>query len=200
MISRRSLLAFVPASVLLPRTATAKPSAAERLVAAAESQIGQTVSYDPAYTRLAYPGGDVEIEKGVCTDVVIRAYRKGLGIDLQQLVHDDMVQAFSAYPRNWGLKQPDANIDHRRVPNLQVFFKRKSAGLPVTDRAGDYHAGDVVSMMLPGNLPHIGIVSTHRSADGTKPLLVHNIGEGTQLEDVLFVYKLTGHYRYKVEL
>jgi hypothetical protein len=173
----------------------AEPWAA-RLVAAAESQIGRTVRYDPAYTKLAYPGGDVPIEKGVCTDVVIRAYRKGLGIDLQKLVHEDMAGAFSAYPKNWGLKGPDTNIDHRRVPNLRTFFKRKGASLPLSANGHDYLPGDIVTVNLPGNLAHIIVVSQRANADGTAPLCIHNIGAGAQLEDTLFTYEQTGHYRF----
>lgn len=169
---------------------------AAKLIAAAESQIGRTLWYDPAYTKLTYPGGDVPLEKGVCTDVVIRAYRAGLGMDLQKMVHEDMASAFSAYPKNWGLKRPDRNIDHRRVPNLRAFFKRRDVSLPVTDRGADYLPGDLVTMMLPGNLPHIALVTHRANADRTAPLCVHNIGAGARLEDALFAYELTGHYRF----
>lgn len=169
---------------------------ATKLIAAAESQIGKTLWYDPTYTKLTYPGGDVPLEKGVCTDVVIRAYRAGLDLDLQKLVHEDMASAFSFYPNNWGLKRPDRNIDHRRVPNLRAFFKRKGASLPVTNRGADYMPGDIVTMMLPGNLPHIALVTHRANADGTHPLCVHNIGAGARLENTLFAFKLTGHYRF----
>lgn len=170
---------------------------ARALIAAAESQIGKTVRYDPAYTALAYPNGDVPIERGVCTDVIVRAYRDGFGVDLQKLVHEDMRAAFKAYPRNWGLKRPDRNIDHRRVLNLAVFFRRKGAALDITDRAGDYLPGDIVAQRLPGNLPHISIVSHRANGNGRRPLVVHNIGAGTRLEDSLFSFKITGHFRFK---
>lgn len=176
----------------------AKPEAwAQKLVAAAEGQIGKTLLYDGGYTQIAYPGGDVPIERGVCTDVIIRSYRAGLGLDLQKLVHEDMRAGFSAYPRKWGLARPDRNIDHRRVPNLQTFFKRKGAALPVTDAAADYRPGDVVSMKLPGNLTHIVLVTHRASEDGLRPLCVHNIGAGARLEDTLFAFEITGHYRFR---
>jgi uncharacterized protein len=158
-------------------------------------QTEQHVVYDGAYRRLAYPGGDVPADRGVCTDVVIRAYRS-IGIDLQQRVHEDMRAAFAAYPKQWGLNKPDPNIDHRRVPNLQTYFKRQRAQLPVSRDATVYQPGDLVTWMLPGNLPHIGIVTERRSHDGVRPLIVHNIGQGPKLEDMLFDYPITGHYRY----
>ncbi|WLR92282.1 DUF1287 domain-containing protein [Shinella zoogloeoides] len=167
-------------------------------MAAARRQVGVTLTYDAAYSRLDYPGGDVPRERGVCTDVIVRAYRDGLNLDLQVLVHEDMRRAFSAYPPLWGLNKTDRNIDHRRVPNLQAFFKRAGAALAISDNGGDYRPGDIVSQMLPGNLPHIGIVADERSADGARPLVVHNIGAGARLEDVLFAYSITGHYRYRV--
>lgn len=170
---------------------------AEKLVAAAESQIGRTLTYDPAYTRLSYPFGDVPIEKGVCTDVIIRAYRDGLNADLQMLVNEDMRANFTAYPKKWGLKRPDRNIDHRRVPNLMMFLQRRGASLPVTDNGGDYLPGDVVTMNLPGNLTRIALVTHRPSADGKRPLCVHNIGAGARLEDMVFAFELTGHYRWK---
>jgi len=195
----RRLRFLVCAVVLL----TASPVFADsfdalRLVAAAEKQAGVTLSYDGAYRRLAYPGGDVPEETGVCSDVIIRAYR-AFGVDLQQRVHEDMKAHFALYPKTWGLTKPDTNIDHRRVPNLQVFFGRHGQSLPVSNRAADYLAGDIVTWNLAAPakmIPHIGIVSTRRSADGTRPLIVHNIGRGVQVEDILFEYKITGHYRY----
>lgn len=171
---------------------------AERLVTAGLHQIGVTTIYDPAYVTLKYPGGDVAPERGVCTDVIVRAYRSGLKVDLQKLVHEDMRNNFAAYPRNWGLKLPDRNIDHRRVPNLQAFFARQGARLPVTDKPRDYRPGDIVSQMLPGNLAHIALVSHFASADGGRPLCIHNIGAGARLEDILFAYEVTGHYRFKL--
>ncbi|WP_269581155.1 DUF1287 domain-containing protein [Roseibium sp. Sym1] len=170
---------------------------AGKLIAAAENQIGITLTYDPAYVGLAFPNGDIPRERGVCTDVVIRAYRDAFGFDLQRAVNRDMKAHFSRYPKIWGLKGPDRNIDHRRVPNLQTFFRRKGAALPVSDRAGDYVPGDIVSQMLPGNLPHIAIVTHRMSADGERPMLVHNIGAGTRLEDRLFDFEITGRYRFK---
>lgn len=177
--------------------AHAKPSQAYRLVEAARSQIGVTTQYDPSYTRLAFPMGDVPISRGVCTDVVIRAYRKQ-GKDLQVLVNRDMKRAWKQYPKLWGLKRTDKNIDHRRVPNLEVFFKRHGKTLPTSKRGADYKAGDIVTWRLAAGgkqLPHIGIVSNKTSRTGT-PLIIHNIGAGTQEENVLFKYPITGHYRY----
>ncbi|MGJ7041738.1 uncharacterized protein YijF (DUF1287 family) [Shinella sp. BE166] len=201
MLFRRTLLAGGLSSgfvLALPSLLRAEPGAADRLVAAARKQVGVTLTYDAAYSRLDYPGGDVPRERGVCTDVLVRAYRDGLSIDLQVLVHEDMRRAFSAYPALWGLKKTDRNIDHRRVPNLQAFFKRAGAALAVSENGADYLPGDIVSQMLPGNLPHIGIVADERTPDSSRPLVVHNIGAGARLEDVLFAYKITGHYRYGV--
>ncbi len=154
------------------------------------------VIYDGSYRKIPYPNGDVPRNIGVCTDVVIRAYRK-LNIDLQKEVHEDMKPNFSEYPKIWGLKETDTNIDHRRVPNLQVFFSRKGATLPVTNNPKNYKPGDIVTWMLPNNLPHIGIVVNKKSADGKRYKIVHNIGGGQVLEDMLFDYTITGHYRYK---
>lgn len=193
MLSRRSLLCAAFGLVTAPALAATWP---ERLVAAALAQVGKTTLYDPAYVKLAYPGGDVPIERGVCSDVVIRAYRDGLGVDLQKLVHEDMAAHFDAYPKLWGLAGTDRNIDHRRVPNLETFFTRKNAALPAATDAGQYKSGDLVTMRLPGNLPHIAIVTPHLSDDGARPTLVHNIGGGAQVEDVLFAFRLTGHYRF----
>ena len=164
------------------------------VVAAARRQIGVTVGYDPAYRKIGYPGGDVPRSSGVCTDVIIRALRDARKIDLQKLVHEDMRSNFSKYPRMWGLKAPDTNIDHRRVPNLQCYFKRKGYALPVSKKATDYKPSDIVTVMVGEKLPHIMIVSDRKSAAGV-PLALHNIGSGTQEEDVLFAYPLTGHYR-----
>ncbi len=166
----------------------------EELVASARSQIGVTTIYDPAYRALDYPAGDVPKERGVCTDVVVRALRE-LSFDLQKLVHEDMKKSFSQYPKIWNLKGPDRNIDHRRVPNLQTFFKRRGISLKVTQNAEDYQPGDLVTCTVAGNRPHIMIVSDKKSHDGT-PLVIHNIGNGTQEENSLFTYPLTGHYRW----
>ena len=153
------------------------------------------VTYDPSYFSISYPGGDVPTDKGVCTDVVIRAYRK-MGVDLQKEVHEDMKDNFSAYPKIWGLTRPDTNIDHRRVPNLMVFFERFGAVLPITKKAQDYVPGDVVCWNLGGAITHIGIVSHIMSRDDERFLIVHNIGAGQVLQDCLFDYKIIGHYRY----
>ena len=167
-----------------------------QLVADARSQIGKTVQYDPAYTKLDYPMGDVPMYKGVCTDVVVRALRHQ-GMDLQKLIHEDMKKNFSAYPKKWGLKQPDKNIDHRRVPNIATYFTRQGYAIKGADfRTHSYQAGDIVTWDLGKGLVHIGIVSDKKSATGT-PLIIHNIGAGTKEQDILFVYKITGHFRIK---
>ena len=167
----------------------------EKVVNAAVTQIGVTLYYDPAYTALKYPMGDVSLERGVCTDVIIRAFR-AVKIDLQQLVHQDMVRAFSAYPKLWGLTRPDSNIDHRRVPNLEVFMQRQGKQLRLSSNGLDYKAGDVVTWTLPSGRLHIGLVSYQLDASKQRPLLVHNIGAGTQLEDVLFAWKLRMRFRF----
>jgi len=167
-----------------------------RLSRAAVAQVLHPVVYDSSYRRIPYPGGDVPAGIGVCSDVVIRAYR-ALGVDLQKRVHDDMARAFAAYPRLWGLSQPDPNIDHRRVPNLATYLARHGAARPVSDRPEAYQTGDLVVWMLAGNRPHIGIVSSRRSADGRRPLVVHNAGLGPRLEDALFAFPITGHVRYR---
>jgi uncharacterized protein YijF (DUF1287 family) len=169
---------------------------AEDLVVAARAQLGVTVRYDPSYQRLAYPGGDVPLDRGVCTDVVIRAYRR-IGIDLQEKVHKDMRLAWREYPHpeKWGLKSTDTNIDHRRVPNLDTFFRRHGTSLPLTGGPAEFHPGDIVVWMLPVGLPHIGIVSDRMSPAG-RPLVIHNIASGVKMDDVLFAFTITGHYRY----
>lgn len=159
-----------------------------RLVQDARWQIGRTTAYDPAYSRLTYPMGDVPLSRGVCTDVVIRALRHQ-GWDLQQLIHEDMRRHFSAYPRHWGLSRPDRNIDHRRVPNIATYFQRKGYQVSQTS----YRPGDIVTWDLGRGLSHIGIVSD-RKIQG-RPLIIHNIGRGTQEEDILFRFRITGHYR-----
>ena len=164
-----------------------------RLPAIARKQIGVTVEYDGSYERIPYPGGDVPISRGVCTDVVIRALR-ALGLDLQKAVHEDMKSHFSDYPQNWGLKRPDTNIDHRRVPNLCTFFTRRGWALPITDNPADYLPGDLVTCTVGGNLPHIMIVSDAKNSRD-EPLIIHNIGMGTQEEDNLFSFPITGHFR-----
>lgn len=170
------------------------PPPSRPLIAAARGQIGVTVRYDPAYVVLPYPGGDVPQDRGVCTDVVIRALRAER-LDLQQRVHEDMLAHFDAYPKKWGLRAPDASIDHRRVPNLQVWFDRQGWAVPATARASDYLAGDIVTWTLPGDLDHIGIVSDRGAYFRRTPLILHNIGHGTREDDILFAYPITGHYR-----
>lgn len=177
-----------------PRLETAPASSP--IVAAARAQVGRTMIYDPSYARLAYPGGDVAIERGVCTDVVIRAFRDALGMDLQKLVHEDMKAAGSGYPRTWGLRKPDPNIDHRRVPNLQKYFERKGWSVAVTGDKADYLPGDLVTCMVCQERPHIMIVSDRKTRGGV-PLVIHNIGLGAKEEGELFAFPLTGHYRIK---
>lgn len=167
---------------------------ATRLALAALDRTQHTVRYEPAYVKLSYPGGDVPPDTGVCTDEVIRSYRS-LGHDLQKLVHEDMAAHFSAYPRQWGLKSTDRNIDHRRVPNLQTFFKRQGASLPVTQKPEDYLPGDLITCTVAGRLPHIALVVPSPTGTGN-PWIVHNIGSGPQFEDRLFEFPLTGHYRW----
>ncbi|QEI07715.1 DUF1287 domain-containing protein [Pigmentiphaga aceris] len=168
-----------------------------KLVTEARKQVGVTLSYDPVYRRLSYPGGDVPLHTGVCTDVVIRALR-AQGLDLQQSVHEDMRANFSVYPKNWGLSRPDRNIDHRRVPNLMTWFKRQGKQVQTGSQASDFRAGDIVTWDLGRGLTHIGVVSDRRTAAGT-PLILHNIGQGTREEDILFEHRITGQYRYSAQ-
>ncbi len=178
-----------------PATAAPRPASprAAALIAAARRQIGVTRAYDPAYSVLAFPGGDVPRAKGVCTDVVIRAFRDALGLDLQAEVHRDMARTFSAYPRRWGLRRPDRNIDHRRVPNLEVFWERAGAGLPL----GGWQPGDLFSSLVGERLPHTGLISDRLSPLGNL-MVIHNIGRGTQEEDILAAGRMTGRFRWKV--
>ena len=168
----------------------------DNLIAAAIEQTKRFTIYDGSYVVLDYPGGDVPEGRGVCTDVIIRAYRE-IGADLQVLVHEDMRDNFDVYPDNWGLTRPDKNIDHRRVPNLQTFFTRHGEALPLSTDGSDFEPGDIVTWMLGGRLPHIGIVTDKVSRDGKRPLIVHNIGYSVQLEDMLFDYPITGRYRFE---
>lgn len=179
--------------LLLGLRAIRPPEPAAALVSAARAQVGVTLRYDPRYQRLPYPGGDVPLDRGVCTDVVIRAYR-ALGLDLQVAVHEDMVRAPEAYPKLWGQRGTDRSIDHRRVPNLAAYLGRHGQRLTPSQAPQDYHPGDVVTWRLPSGLPHIGLVSDRTTPQG-RPLVIHNIGWGTQEVDVLFAYPLTGHYR-----
>ena len=174
--------------------APALPEEAAAIIAAARTQVGVTTTYDPAYIRLDYPGGDVARDRGVCTDVLIRALRDGAHIDLQLAVNRDMKANFAAYPTIWGLKRPDPNIDHRRVPNLATLLTRLGAARPASTDPAEFLPGDIVTSVLPGNLPHIMLISDRRSPDGT-PLVIHNIGRGTREEDALFAYPHTGHFR-----
>ena len=189
------LLLFVATPALDEPSAHAPVHAA--LVEGALQQVGKTVGYDGSYQRLAYPGGDVPLETGVCSDVLIRAYRHA-GIDLQVLVHEDMKKAFQHYPRSWGLPSPDPNIDHRRVLNLATFFRRRGTMLAVSHDPKQYRPGDIVIWRLPNGLPHIGLIA--REKTDANPLVVHNIGAGAQLEDILFAYEITGHFRYLPEM
>ena len=177
-------------------TTNAQSKFALQLSESALGIIDSTIIYDPTYFVLQYPNGDVPADKGVCTDVVIRAYRK-LGIDLQKEVHEDMMKNFSKYPKIWGLKKPDSNIDHRRVPNLAVFFSKFGKEKSIEPNPSLYIPGDIVTWLLPGNLTHIGIVVNKKSADGKRFQIVHNIGGGQVLEDALFKYTITGHYQYQ---
>lgn len=163
-------------------------------VEAARSRIGKTLFYDSSYQTLSYPNGDVPADRGVCTDVIIRALRIAYKYDLQRFVHEDMKKNFSKYPKIWGLKRPDRNIDHRRVPNLKTFFQRKGWSLPVSEQVSKYKAGDIVTCIIPPHLPHIMIVSDRVNRNKI-PLVIHNIGSGTQEEDLLLEFKITGHYR-----
>jgi uncharacterized protein YijF (DUF1287 family) len=169
----------------------------KNLVAAAIERTHHVIRYDPAYVRISYPGGDVPADTGVCTDEIIRSYRR-LGVDLQKEVHEDMVRNFGVYPRSWRwlLSRPDPNIDHRRVPNLMVFFARNGESLPLSGRADDYTPGDLVTWDLGGGVAHIGVVVDQKSATSGRYMIIHNIGQGPRMEDVLFNWKVTGHYRY----
>lgn len=152
--------------------------------------------YDPGYYSINYPNGDIPADRGVCTDVIIRAYRK-LGIDLQKEVHEDIKANFNLYPQIWGLTKPDKNIDHRRVPNLMVFFTRHGQVKDITNNSEDYIPGDIVCWDLAKGITHIGFVVNKKSSDGKRPKIVHNIGGGQVLADCLFDFKITGHYRYE---
>ena len=171
-------------------------SFSKRLSDSALELTKQKVTYDPAYFKIDYPNGDIPSNKGVCTDVVIRAYRK-LGIDLQKEVHEDIKANFRKYPQKWGLSGPDKNIDHRRVPNLMTFFERNGEVKPITNNLTDYLPGDIVCWDLGGGITHIGIVVDKKSSDGTRNLIVHNIGGGQVLADCIFEFKIIGHYTYE---
>jgi uncharacterized protein len=183
-------------TVAKPKLSEIDNDAIKKVLESAAEQTTLTKTYDPAYVVLPYPNGDVPMEKGVCTDVVIRSFRKA-GVDLQKEVHEDMKVNFSVYPKKWGLKKADANIDHRRVPNLQTYFSRKGKSLPITQKAENYKPGDVVAWDLDNKgLTHIGVVSNIWNESSKRYLIIHNIGGGTQAEDRLFDWKVIGHYRY----
>jgi uncharacterized protein YijF (DUF1287 family) len=165
------------------------------LVSAAQDRTKKFVTYDGSYIRLDYPGGDVPAYMGVCTDVIIRSYRAAFGFDFQKAVHEDMRANFDAYPANWGLTRPGTNIDHRRVPNLEAFLTRQGASLGKSDKVDNFKPGDLVTWRIDGRLPHIGIVTNRKAADGT-PLIVHNIGMGPVEDNILFAYPMTGHFRF----
>ncbi|MCX5661457.1 MAG: DUF1287 domain-containing protein [Planctomycetota bacterium] len=192
---RSALLTILALLLQLTPSAAFAAIKPDVLVASARSQVGVTVSYDPAYRKLAYPGGDVPKETGVCSDVVVRALR-GQGFDLQKEVHEDMAKDFDAYPKKWGLKRPDANIDHRRVLNLMTFFRRRGESLDVEPKPDRYAPGDLVAWDLGAGLTHIGVVSDRKTADD-RPLIIHNIGGGAQEQDILLRYRIIGHFRLK---
>ena len=194
---------MLPTSLLYPLLILAATSLSAKadlsplqIVRAARAQIGTMVLYDATYEVIAYPGGDVSPDRGVCTDVIVRAFRNSLGWDLQKLMHDDMKSNFSAYPKNWGLSKTDTNIDHRRVPNLQTFFTRKGKSLATTSGSENFLPGDVVTWDLGGGVDHVGMVTNIWYKPTQRYLIVHNIGAGTRMEDSLFNWKITGHYRY----
>jgi uncharacterized protein len=195
---RRLLPAALAALMIAAAPAHAVP-AAQFLRAAAGLENGN-VRFDSGYRRIAYPMGDVPANEGVCADVVVRAYR-AVGIDLQKLVHEDMARHFALYPKTWSMRAPDSNIDHRRVLNLRVFFARHGKVLKISSNANDYRPGDLVTWTLDarGSTPHIGIVMPRRTADGARPLILNNLGRGQIYEDILFAFKITGHYRYAID-
>jgi uncharacterized protein YijF (DUF1287 family) len=184
-----------PATAAATRAAPDLHPTIKRVIEAAIEQTRYTLRYDPSYARIGYPGGDVPLDRGVCSDVIVRAFRKA-GVDLQKEVHEDMRRNFSAYPNRWGLARPDTNIDHRRVPNLMTYFKRKEKSLPVTTDAKDYLPGDVVAWDLGGGILHIGLVTDRLSDSSGNYTIIHNIGAGARLEDVLLSWRIIGHYRY----
>lgn len=193
----RGLLAFALVLLLACAAGAQEPRQIlrDRMIEAALNQVGVTIHYDGSYQTLAYPGGDVPLDRGVCTDVLIRAFRE-IGVDLQVLVHEDMSTHFDEYPRDWGLRAPDRNIDHRRVLNLMCLFARRGCDLPVTRNPDDYRPGDIVAWELFPGVYHIGIVSNQPSCELDRLLIVHNVGLGTELEDFLFAYEIKGHYRF----
>lgn len=201
MFTRREFLAGISAVALTP---VRSPTRAEKLVRAAREQLGVTRGYDPRYVHMSYPNGDVPRSTGVCADVIVRAYRDGLGLDLQRLVHEDMLQHFAAYPHTWGMTHPDANIDHRRVPNLETFWRRARAEIWIADGsvAGDrfprpISVGDLLTWRLDARLPHVAIVASN---DGYDPTVVHNIGNGAQEVRLMAFREQQAHGHYRWEL
>jgi len=186
--------AVPPRPKLKPLAGNASPQL-KQMLDGAIAQAGVTTEYDPAYVALEYPGGDVPEKTGVCSDVVVRAFRKA-GIDLQKEVHEDMQAARSSYSTKWGSNAPDKNIDHRRVLNLMKYFERQGKSLPISDDADDYKPGDIVAWELSSGVDHIGIVTNMMSDSDGRLLIVHNIGAGTRIEDVLLDWTIKGHYRY----
>ncbi|MBJ2153738.1 DUF1287 domain-containing protein [Paracoccus sp. IB05] len=191
---RRSVLGLLAVPFVMPAVLRAEgATAGQKIAQAAEAQEGVVRIYDPAYVALDFPGGDVAPDRGVCTDVLVRALRVAEGIDLQVAINRDMKADFAAYPKNWGLTRTDRNIDHRRVPNLRRLFERVGAELPVSETAADHLPGDVVTCLIPGDLAHLMVVGTGLA--GPRPLIVHNIGAGTRIEDRLLEFRMTGRYR-----
>jgi uncharacterized protein len=194
-------LASYASQIARPSSSSSEEQFFRAFVAAAEERTHHAVRYDPAYVRISYPGGDVPASTGVCTDEVIRTYR-AVGVDLQKEVHEDMLAHRSAYPHKWSSSShadasgTDTNIDHRRVPNLMVFFSRHGKALPPTDDPRDYQPGDLVTWNLGSGITHIGIVVDQKSPVSGRNLIVHNIGAGPKMEDVLFNWKIIGHYQY----
>jgi uncharacterized protein len=193
-------LSYLFLLISIPIFADQPQNKTTQFIQAALHQTKERIIYNSTYFKILYPNGDIPAHYGVCTDVVIRAYRK-LGIDLQEQLHNDIKSNFSIYPakKHWNQNKPDTNIDHRRVPNLQTFFTRKGKKLKVTDKSEDYQPGDLVTWMLGNKLPHIGILVDQKSEDGERHLIVHNVGAGPELEDVLFAYPISGHYRYALD-
>jgi len=193
-VVRARIAQIIPVQMTAEQSVPSTPWASA-LITAARSQVGVTTRYDGSYVSLGYPMGDIDRKTGVCTDVVIRALRDAHGIDLQKLVHEDMRRAFGAYPKNWGLKRADRNIDHRRVPNLRRYFERQGAALKTVGQQRDFRPGDIVTWMLGPGVPHIGILSDRTVAGTDRLMVLHNVGGGAHEEDFLFAYPMTGHYR-----
>lgn len=183
-----------PSQETLTRRPISNNPQIKQVVDSAIQQTRETLEYDPSYSKLDYPKGDVPLERGVCADVIVRAFRKA-GLDLQKEVHEDMARHFAAYPAKWGARKPDSNIDHRRVPNLMTFFDRHDKSVPITAIPSDYKPGDVVAWELDNHLLHIGLVTDAVTGDSQNYLVAHNIGEGAKIEDVLMTWKIIGHYR-----